>query len=225
MSLPRVVTTPLVAAGTAAFRVASKVRGERAIHARGVTLVGRLTVTGGEGTGVPLLDAPASYDVRVRFSRSVGLPGPLPDVLGLAVRVLDAGGPGRDQDLLLDSTLEPALLRRLPVPMRDHLGALYSSLLAFDVHGSPLLVGARALEGSATSLGDLPVHVRLALLVATPHGPWRQVGVLRTTDVLPAPQGRQLRFSPATTGGGLVPPAFLGWRARAYPATHLGRDA
>ena len=99
----------LVSAGTAAFRLASRVRGERAIHNRGRALTGRLTVSGGGATGVPLLDEPGSYDVLLRLSRSVGLPARLPDILGLAVRVLDAHGPGRHQDLLLDSTLERSL--------------------------------------------------------------------------------------------------------------------
>jgi hypothetical protein len=227
VNLPTVVRTPLLAAGTAAFRAASKVRGERAIHARGSALRGRLTVEGGAATGAPLLDDPATYEVVVRFSRSLGLPPSLPDVLGLAVRVLDAHGPGLDQDLLLDSTMAPPYLRRLPTPGRDLLGVLYGSLVSYAVDGRPLLLGATAPAGSpqVTDLGDLPVELRLGLLVATPQGPWRQVGTLETTDVLPAPQGRQLRFNPANTGAGLVPGAFLGWRARAYPASHVGADA
>lgn len=218
----------LVSAGTAAFRLASRLRGERAIHSRGRAMTGRLTVTGGSGTGVRLLDEPASYDVLLRFSRSVGLPAPLPDILGLAVRVVDAHGPGVHQDLLLDSALEPPLARHFPVLRFDHLGVTYSSLLSHDVGGGRLLVGARALPGSpsATTLDELPEDVGLALLVATPYGSWRQVGVLRADGELPAPLGRQIRFSPVNSGGGLGPPKLLAaWRASAYPATHLGPDA
>src|SRR5688500_3881258 len=68
--LVQTLTSPLLSLGTSAFRAASRVRGERAIHARGRTLTGRLSVTGGAGTGAPLLDAPGSYDVLVRVSRS-----------------------------------------------------------------------------------------------------------------------------------------------------------
>lgn len=209
----------VVQAGTAAFRLASRLRGERAIHAKGRTLTGRLTVTGGAGTGAALLDQPGAYDVVVRLSRSVGLPDRLPDVLGLAVRVLDAHGPGAHQDLLLDSTRPEPLLRRLPWPAYDHLGVTYCSLLPYDVAGRRLLLGARGTGGSATTLHGL-VEVSLALLVATPHGPWRQVGALRTDAVLPAPQGREVRFSPAVTGGGLRPAGpFQAWRERAYPVS------
>jgi len=218
----------LVSAGTVAFRLASRVRGERAIHNRGRALTGRLTVSGGAGTGVRLLDEPASYDVLLRLSRSVGLPSRLPDILGLAVRMVDAHGPDAHQDLLLDSTLALPLLRHLPVPRFDHLGVTYGSLFSHDVGGRRLLVGARALPGSltATTLDEVPPDVGLALLVATPYGPWQQVGVLRADGELPAPQGRRIRFSPVNFGGGLGPPKLLAsWRVQAYPATHVGPDA
>lgn len=212
--------------GTAAFRLASRVRGERAIHARGRTLTGRLTVTGGLGTGARLLDAPGSYDALVRFSRSAGLPEPLPDVLGLAVRILDAHGPGRDQDLLLDATRPEPVLRHLPLPGRDLLGPVYGSLLPYDVAGSTLLLGARPLPGQGSaSLRELPDEVSLELLLATPTGPWRSWGVLRTDGPLPAPGGRQTRFNPWTTGGG-IRPAGPGqrWRRSAYDASHVAPD-
>ena len=230
MPSPRVprLARPLLAAGTAAVRAASRLRGERVIHARGRAFTARLSVTGGAGTGVPLLDVPAEHDAVVRVSRSAGLPLPLPDVLGLAVRVLDAHGPGAHQDLLLDSTLAPPVLRRLPVPARDHARVTYGSLLPYDAAGTRLLLGARALPGSAPvpAPDAVPDGFALALLVAAPHGPWREVAVLRTTGVLPAPQGRRLQLNPGNSGGGLVPAGPLqSWRERAYPASHVGPDA
>lgn len=219
-------SSPLVALGTAAFRAASRLRGERAVHPRGRTLTGRLTVTGGVRTGAGLLDAPGSYDVIVRFSRAAGLPEPLPDVLGLAVRIRDAHGPGADQDLLLDTTRPEPVLRRLPWPARDVLGWTYGSLLPYDVAGTALLLGARPLPGQvSTGLRALPEQVGLELLVATPHGPWRSWGVVRTTGVLPAPGGRQTRFNPWTTGGGIQPAGpFQQWRRGAYDAAHVAPD-
>ena len=220
------MASPLVSAGTAAVRVASKVRGERVIHPRGRTLTGRLTVTGGVGTGAPLLDAPGSYDVLARFSRSAGLPEPLPDVLGLAVRVLDAHGPGRHQDLLLDSTRPEPVLRRFPWIARDHLGCLYCSLLPYDVAGSHLLVGARGLPGQGPAqLSQLPDAVGVELLVATAHGAWRPWGVLRATGEAAAPLGREIRFNPWTTGGGIRPAGPLQqWRKGSYDASHVAPD-
>lgn len=169
---------------------------------------------------------PGSYAAVVRLSRSVGLPPSLPDVLGLAVRIVDAHGPGAHSDLLLDSTLPPPLLRRLPFPALHPTRPVYSSLLPYDVGGRRVLLGARVLDTAPVrALDDLPERLRLALLLATPHGPWREVGRLATTGELPAPQGRRTRFTPGHHGGGVRPAGpFQAWRERAYPASHVAPD-
>ena len=217
----------LVDVGTAGIRLASRIRGERAIHARGRAFTGVARLPGGLGTGAPLLDRPGTYDAVVRSSRSAGLPSWLPDVYGLAVRLVDAHGAGRHQDLLLDATQPAPLLRRLPWPRWDATSALYSSLLPYDVGGHRMLVGAVHAPATpgARSLDELPDEVELALLLATAHGPWREVGRVRTTGELPAPAGRELRFTPGMTGGGLRPAGpFQEWRNRSYPASHVADD-
>ena len=220
-------TSPLVTAGTWAFRLASRLRGERAVHAEGRTFTGRVDVPGGAGTGAALLDDPGSYDAVVRFSRSVGLPSRLPDVFGLAVRLVDAHGPGAHADLLLDSTRPAPLLRRLPWPGIDPTAPLYSTLLPYDVAGQRVLLGARVRPTAAPvrSLRDLPERLGLVLLLATPHGPWREVARVATTGELPAPHGRRTRFTPGMHGGGVRPAGpFQTWRERAYPASHVAPD-
>ncbi len=220
-------TSPLLTAGTAAFRLASRLRGERAVHARGRAFTGSVTVSGGAGTGAPLLDRPATYDALVRFSRSAGLPPWLPDVHGLAVRLLDAHGPGAHQDLLLDSTSPAPVLRRLPWPRWDATGATYGSLLPYDVAGRRMLLGARAVPGTpaAPSLADLPERTSWVLLLATAHGPWREIGRCETRSELPAPGGRQIRFTPAHSGGGVRPAGpFQQWRNNTSPASHVAPD-
>jgi len=217
----------LLAAGTALFRVASRLRGERAIHARGRAFSGRVDLPGGAATGSPLLDTPRSYDALVRFSRSAGLPPSLPDVFGLAVRLLDAQGPGAHHDLLLDSTRSAPLLRRLPWPGLHPTAPLYGSLLSYVVDGRRVLLGAQVLTAAPAvrALADLPDRMVVALLLATPRGPWRQIGTVTTTGELPAPKGRRTRFSPANWGGGLQPVGpFEAWRQRAYPASHVAPD-
>lgn len=221
------LTAPLLATGTAVVRLASRVRGERAIHAKGHALAARVVFPGSAGTGAPLLDEPGTYDAVVRLSRAIGLPSALPDVLGVAVRVVDAHGEGAHQDLLLDSTCELPLLRRLPLPGWDFAGTTCCSLLPYDVGRSRLLFGARAVSGtpSFTDVDGAPQPLSLALLVATAHGSWREVATLTTTAVLPAPEGRRLRFNPAATGGGIRPAGrFQSWRERAYPVSHVGPD-
>ena len=228
LTLPSTAASPLVRAGAGVVRALSLVRGERVIHARGRALRGRLTVPGSASTGADLLDQPGTYDVVLRLSRSLGLPASTPDVLGFALRVVDAYGPGRPQDLLLDSAAARPVLRRLPVPALDVLGATYCSLLPYDTATQRLLLGARGVPGSprVTDLAALPTPSSFHLLVATPHGPWRSVGAVEVDRDLPAPDGRTLRFTPAHAGGGLRPAGPLQeWRSVSYPASHVGPDA
>jgi hypothetical protein len=65
--------------------------------------------------GVPWLDSVATEAAVVRLSRGAGLTAPLPDLLGLAVRVPGDGAP---VDLLLSSTGRGRLTRFLP-PLAD----------------------------------------------------------------------------------------------------------
>jgi hypothetical protein len=219
----------LESTGAAVVRAASLVRGERVIHARGTTVSGRLLVPGGAGLGVPLLDTAGRYDAIVRFSRSVGLPDRLPDVLGVAVRVLDAHGPGAHQDLLLDATLSLPLVRRLPLPRFDFLGSVYSSLTDYELGGRRHLLGLLPDDDAPAtpSLGQLAGRgdgARLRLAVAVGARSWRDVAVLEIGA--PVARGREVRFSPDVTGGGIRP---VGWlqdlRRSAYRASHVGPDA
>ena len=241
LSLPRAALAPATApavrggarllelTGAAVVHAASMVRGERVIHAKGTTLGARLLVPGGAALGAPLLDEPGRHDCLVRFSRSLGLPDRLPDVLGVAVRVLDAHGPGEHQDLLLDSTLSPPLVRRLPVPKYDLLGALFSSLTPYELGGRRWLLAllpdpkappVRALDAMAGRSDG----TRLRLAVASAHGAWREVAVLELGREVP--RGRQVRFSPDVTGGGIRPAGWLqDLRRSAYRASHVGPDA
>jgi hypothetical protein len=239
-ALPRAVLHPVVApvgrrgadvlaaVGAAVVRAASLVRGERAIHARGLTLSARLDVPGGAGLGVPLLDEPGRHEALVRFSRSVGLPDRLPDVLGVAVRVLDAHGPGAHQDLLLDSAAGLPVLRRLPLPQYDVLGAVYTTLTDHDLGGRRRLLGLLPDPGapSATSLAEVAGRGDGARLRLAFHEGrrWHDVAVLELGR--PVPHGREVRFSPDVTGGGIRPTGWLhDLRRDAYRASHVGPDA
>jgi hypothetical protein len=87
----------LAAVLAAAFRLLARLRRGRALHPLGVGYHARLEITPGAGrwAGARLLVPGARYDAVVRFSRGGGLPEPLPDALGVAVRLPDAYGPGR----------------------------------------------------------------------------------------------------------------------------------
>ena len=114
------------------FRVASSVRGAAVLHPDGVALRGVFRTHGGEVWGSPLLDRPGRYEAVVRLSKGTGTPGALPDALGLAIRVRDAGGDGRPFDLVLGSAARSPALRHLIVP-RDNVFGVYTSVLPYRV--------------------------------------------------------------------------------------------
>lgn len=225
----RGVSRLLELTGAGVVRAASLVRGERVIHAKGTTLSGRLLVPGGADLGVPLLDEPGQHACLVRMSRSLGLPDRLPDILGVALRVCDAHGEGRHQDLLLDSTHSWPLARRLPLPMYDVLGTLFSSLTPYELGGRRWLLGLLPDPAAPPTrrLGELPGRAdgtRLRLAVASAHGAWREVAVLELGRAVE--EGRSVRFSPDVTGGGIRPAGWLqDLRRSAYRASHVGPDA
>src|SRR4051812_31288290 len=85
-----------------AFGAVARARDDRALHPDGVVFAGAITG--------------ALFGARralVRISRGGGLPETLPDVRGCAIRVLDAHGSGRHQDLLLASSLAAPVGRHL----------------------------------------------------------------------------------------------------------------
>ncbi|WP_250292201.1 phosphodiesterase [Streptomyces atroolivaceus] len=120
------------AAGAAARR-----RGSRpALHPDGVIVAGRIEVPARAARwDVPWLDTAGSYAVTARWSRAAGLPRPLPDGAGLALRVADAGGPGRPLDLLLTTSGRGRWSRHVPLPRTSATAGPYSTLLPYVVGG------------------------------------------------------------------------------------------
>jgi hypothetical protein len=207
----------------------ARARGGKAVHPHGVAYDGRLVVEGSAAApaGSRLLATPGEWPVVVRFSRSVGLPRPLPDLLGMSIRVLDAYGEGRHQDFLLISSAEPPVTRHLFLPARDVQERLYSSSLPYRAGDRTFLLGVRPEPSSPRpSGGDEFDRLERAartgslafeLVVASWTGPFARLGALHVGARLP-PDLDALRFNPFTTGGGLEPAGELNrWRRAAYP--------
>jgi hypothetical protein len=170
----------------------------------------------------------------VRLSRGAGLPEPLPDALGLALRLLGVGTPSGEQDLLLVSSAAARVARRLIVPARSYGETFYSSLLPFTASRSTVLIGARPRwVGShlpTARLDEVPQAVTAGLsfelVAADKGGPWQSVGAVQLTVPLAAEQARSLRFNPFNRDGGLEPLGTLNaLRRRAYTGSQVGRSA
>ena len=101
--LGKILATFVGSALGGAFFLLGKARGRKALHPRGEVLQGLIGRHGTVGrTGVAWLDEAGTDRVAVRFSRSLGLPAPRPDILGLALRIPTE--PGQFGDVLLATT-------------------------------------------------------------------------------------------------------------------------
>jgi hypothetical protein len=195
----------LLAAGSA-------LRRGKVVHPHGAVFHARLRVPGAAAAprGAELLSRPAEHRALVRFSRALGLPRALPDLLGMAIRVLDAYGEGRHQDLLLTTSADHPLLHHVFLPARDVQQRPYTSSLPFQAGDERFIVGA--LPGAAEG--------RFELAVAAPRG--RFVAVAELSIGEPAPAALDaLLFEPWKGGGGLQPVGVLNaMRRYAYPMSN-----
>jgi hypothetical protein len=179
------VRTGLTRTVTGLVAVGAALRGTRLFHPRGVVFEGVFTVSERHDHGVPLLDEPAEHPALVRLSKATPTPRGLPDVLGLAVRVPDAGGAGVPLDLALATTGSRPGLRHLLTPRRD-FATTYTSLLPYQVGTEHRLVAAAPTDADRrvpVDLATLPDAVPLAfrIMLAGLTGPWQPVATLTLT--------------------------------------------
>ena len=215
----------------AAVRWGAALRGKRLLHPAGATFTGTFTVTPGTSYGVPLLDEPGEYRVLARLSKATSTPPGWPDVLGLAWRIADAGGPGVPVDVALSSTGRAVLARHLLLPGRDFAAATYTSLLPYRVGDKNRYLAAIPEPGQprvAADIGSLASAVVarpfvLSVMVADLTGPWRPVATLRLEQPSDEDPGFDV-VSNALTG--LAPAGWLNrLRGPAYRGSQLGRGA
>jgi hypothetical protein len=210
-TIPAGVPGPAARAAGATFRARSALRGARVFHPRGTGYDATLAITSG-WEGVPALAPGSEHRAIVRLSRAAGLPRPLPDALGIGLRLPDVYGRGRHQDFLLVTSARGPVLQHLLLPGLAP-GQPYSSLLLYKIGGDVRLVGA---------LPDGERAFRLA--VAPLRGGWRPVGELRLGRALPGEYTEQLAFNPWNTGEGIRPIGpLMGLRRAAYRGSQRGR--
>jgi hypothetical protein len=227
-------------AAAAGFYALAALRRRRSLHPTGVGYQGQLVVGDGPGRpSVPLLRPGAAYPALLRFSRGAGLPEPLPDALGVAVKLPDVHGPGADQDLLLTSSTSRPLLRRLLFPARSYVRGAFSTALPYDLGGERVVLllvpapsesgrspggvargGGAMAELRAAAVAGLGFELRTAGI----FGPSQRLATLSVGQPLSAKQADTLRFNPWTTGPGLRPSGWLNLlRDAAYRASQRGR--
>jgi hypothetical protein len=231
---------PVVGAG---FYALAALRRRSSLHPTGIGYQGWLRVPNEcpPRFGVPLFQVGATHRAVLRFSRGAGLPEPLPDALGVAIKLLDAHGPGVDQDLLFTSSTDRPVLRRLLFPARSFVRGAFSTALPYDFGSGRVVLllvpvptndGRRAGDEGHRSAGALAELRAVAadglefeLRTAKSFGRSQPLATVTVGPLLSDDQTEALRFNPWTTGPGIHPSGWLNLlRDAAYQASQRGRE-
>lgn len=216
----RVVAVPLAAL--------ARWRNGKPMHPRGAVFDAVLERHGATPPwGVPFLDTTGREDVVVRMSRGAGLPAPLPDLLGIAVRL---GGAAAPVDLLLSSTGRGRLTRVVPALRRD-TASPYCSIMAYSSAAGPVRLAALPTTAGVPSDPEpLAASVRrepLVFVLAAARGleEWRPFARLTIGEPVPS-LDPELRFDAVRhPPPGLVPDGPIArFRAPAYAAAQAARE-
>jgi hypothetical protein len=225
----------------AASAVGTALRHDRPLHPRGALLAATVRRHGGPVRwGVPWLDEPGEDEGLARVSRSVGLPAPWPDVLGLALRVpvpgavVDDGQP-RQADLLFATTGLGVVGRFLFSPRRELAASPLTTLLPYRCPRGLVVLAAtpadpgRPLPRDPEELAAVAATepVELVLEAAAPTGPWRAFGLLLLTGPADGPLDPPTAFDPVRRPlpGLEVPTALARLREPAYALAQRLRHA
>jgi hypothetical protein len=229
------VPAPVAAAAGAFWGAVSRLRGgRRSLHPIGAGYQAELVVPNDPGKlGSDLFDQPATHRAIVRFSRGAGLPEPLPDILGIAIRILDAHGPGAHQDFLLATSTDLPVAHHALLPATSFFDRTFSSILVYSIGGRTRLVGALpaspAPHGGGNGLGGVAMAAARGglaydLALARPFHRFQSIARLRIGGRLPDDEAERLRFNVWNSGGGIRPGGpFQGLRLPAYEGSQAGR--
>jgi hypothetical protein len=239
-----------------AFKAVASLRGDRVFHPHGVALTGVLRLGAEQGAAArsALAQLPrgtGDLPVVARMSKGVGLPGALPDALGLALRiplvapvdtssesvaVTVTGGLGNPAwDVLLISSADSMPGKFLPLPARSWDGAHFGTLMAYRDGGSTLFwLHARVegadgrIEASTAALAELitDAGLVLGLYASGIRGGLARIGEVRLRRVLSVEAEPQPTFDPVRNcppGVELAPRWLAGMRTNAYQGSRRER--
>lgn len=194
------------------FGAAARLRQGKPLHPHGTVYRAVLRRTGSpERWGAEWLDTPGEDLGLVRVSRAIGLPQPLPDVLGLALTF--SGAVGDRHDLLLATTGLRSGARFLLLPGRNPFAVAYSSLLPYRAPRGLVLLAAVPVAKASDS-------DKFRMLAAAPTGRWQEFATLELTARSGAAPDQPIRFDPMryVLPGLAWPPALARLREPAYAA-------
>jgi hypothetical protein len=211
------------------IEVGAAVRRRRLFHPFGVLAHGSVQRMAPTVEGLPLV----STEVVGRISKAVGLPGSLPDIVGLAWRMPPAPLALSPWDVLLASAEAGPLSRFLLHPIASWSDVTLSSLMPLRHQGQNWWISARlttTIEEPGVGLDDIEAQisgggVRFEVDQACGLGEFRPLARLELNQVIPP--GHDTAFDPTTHSHPEVT-LFPGWlndfRRDAYRRSRQGRE-
>ncbi|MFE6648869.1 hypothetical protein ACFVJS_20055 [Nocardioides sp. NPDC057772] len=158
---------------------------DKPLHPHGTVHLAVLRRHPGATTGAAFLDEGGSDEVVVRLSRAVGLPEPVPDINGLAVRVPTSGG--EHADLLLATTGHGRWTRFLLAPRTRLPDGFFNTLLPYRTPTGPVWLGAQLVDEATWQLmwtrsgTDWTSFATLELIVESDRDPMLSFDPTRST--------------------------------------------
>jgi hypothetical protein len=204
------------------------VRGKRVVHPVGAAFRAEVVIAEPphpllDGTG---LARPGTHPAVARLSRGFDMPLRWPDVQGLAVRILDADGAGRPQDLLVATAKRKRSGRDATTTTRRY-EHLFSTMLHFRGPHGELVIRAEPVQPMPD---DATVHAGVAgrwqfeLSAGAPGAEAHPFARVVLGSPLSRAETEALRFNPANVGGGIEGAGTLNAaRNVVYRASQAGR--
>jgi hypothetical protein len=213
------------------LQLGSAIRRRRVFHPSGVLAEGHLKRVAAPGQGLPI----ESVDVLARISKAVGVPGGLPDLIGLAWRMPPSASATRPWDVLMVSAGSGLLTRFALRPTTSWAGTTLSTLMPLRRPDgwwwlkaemtSPLVgrLSLNAVREAITSDG-------IAFDVQQAHGtgPFEPLAELTLTATIATDGNHDVSFDPTRNtapGVELGPEWLTRLRESAYLRSRRGRNA
>lgn len=211
------------------MQLGSAIRRRRIFHPVGVMATGSLERVAAPADGLPV----ESSQVQARISKAIGLPGGLPDLIGLALRLPPQPFSATPWDILMASTGSGPLTRFALRPVTSWQATM-NTLMPLRYHGHYWWIRARMtseFETEGLSLDDVAEEVErgveFQLDQACGTADFVPLARVVLNEVIPAAPSHDVAFDPTIHSAPdvtLAPEWLTNIRRRSYERSRRGRQ-